>query len=83
MADTATRQEAGSVDKRMEGIDSDPDTFDPTEGESPALTRNNNNEVWVQQVRNRKQGSFKKVQFVCMAKLNLVCIVCAESSSSS
>jgi hypothetical protein len=34
----------------MEGIDRDPDTFDPTEGENPAVTRNNNNEVWVQQV---------------------------------
>jgi hypothetical protein len=49
--DTATRQAASSVDKSMEGMDSDPDTFDPTEGDSPALTRNNNGEVWVPQVR--------------------------------
>lgn len=34
----------------MEGIDSDPDTFDPTEGDSPAMIRNNNGEVWVPQV---------------------------------
>jgi hypothetical protein len=42
------------VDKRLEGIDSDPNTFDPTEGESPALFRNNNDEVWVKQVRHVK-----------------------------
>lgn len=52
-ADTATRPTGSTdaVDKSMEGIDNDPDAFDPTEGDSPALTRNNNGDVWVQQVR--------------------------------
>lgn len=39
------------VDRSMKGIDSDPTTFDPTEGESPALIRNNKDQVWVPQVR--------------------------------
>jgi hypothetical protein len=38
------------VDRSMQGIDADADAFDPTEGDSPALTRNNNDEVWVAQV---------------------------------
>jgi ABC-type transport system substrate-binding protein len=42
------------VDKTMEGIDSAPDTFDPTEGENPALARNNLGEVWNPQVRLEK-----------------------------
>jgi hypothetical protein len=41
---------AGSlIDKSMEGIDA-PGSFDPTDGESPALARNNLGEVWNQQV---------------------------------
>jgi hypothetical protein len=58
MADTAARPvttPATNIDKRLEGIDSDPDTFDPTEGENPALIRNNNDEVWVPQVRVRQE----------------------------
>jgi hypothetical protein len=34
----------------MKGIDSDADTFDPTSGTSPALIRNNIDQVWVPQV---------------------------------
>lgn len=41
---------SGPVDKTMEGIDSDPNTFDPTGGANPALTRNNKGEVWNLQV---------------------------------
>lgn len=39
------------VDKTMRGIDSEEATFDPTTGDNPALQRNNNDEVWVPQVR--------------------------------
>jgi hypothetical protein len=39
------------VDKSLKGIDSDDTVFDPTSGGSPALIRNNNDEVWVPQVR--------------------------------
>ena len=40
------------VDKTLTGIDAGAphDVFEPTEGENPALTRNNNDEVWVTQV---------------------------------
>jgi hypothetical protein len=38
------------VEKSMRGIDTD-DAFDPTGGDSPAVSRNNNDEVWVPQVR--------------------------------
>jgi hypothetical protein len=38
------------VDKSLKGIDSDESTFDPTTGGNAALTRNNNDEVWVPQV---------------------------------
>lgn len=43
----------GSVDRSMKGID-DKGAFDPTQGENPALTRNNNDEVWVKQVCSRR-----------------------------
>jgi hypothetical protein len=39
------------VDKSMRGIDKEPSTFDPTAGDSPALNRNNMDQVWVPQVR--------------------------------
>lgn len=40
------------VDKSMSGIDAGNDSaFDPTSGSNAALTRNNNGEVWVSQVR--------------------------------
>lgn len=38
------------IDRSMKGIDAD-GAFDPTEGGSPALQRNNKDEVWVSQVR--------------------------------
>jgi hypothetical protein len=41
------------VDRSLKGIDSDASVFDPTSGENPALVRNNNDEVWVSQVRLR------------------------------
>ena len=41
------------VDKTMRGIDSEP-SFDPTDGDSPALNRNNKGEVWVSQVSSRR-----------------------------
>jgi hypothetical protein len=37
------------VDKGMKGIDAE-GSFDPTTGSVPALQRNNNDEVWVEQV---------------------------------
>jgi hypothetical protein len=43
----------GSVDRSLKGIDSDDSVFDPTTGQSPALQRNNNDEVWVSQVCER------------------------------
>jgi hypothetical protein len=44
---------SGPVDKTMKGIASDPNTFDPTGGANPALTRNNKGEVWNLQVSRR------------------------------
>lgn len=38
------------IDRSLKGIDADASVFDPTTGENPALTRNNNDEVWVPQV---------------------------------
>ncbi len=40
------------VDKTLKGIDdaATHDVFDPLSGNGPALTRNNNEEVWVPQV---------------------------------
>ena len=37
------------IDRSMKGIDG-PGAFDPTGGDSPALKRNNKDEVWVSQV---------------------------------
>jgi hypothetical protein len=42
------------VDRSLRGIDKDEATFDPTTGDSPALTRNNNDQVWVPQVRTHR-----------------------------
>ena len=46
---------AGSIDRSLLGIDAGAghEVFDPTDGDSPALQRNNNEEVWVQQVRSK------------------------------
>ena len=56
MADTSAPRvttPATNVDKSMFDCDFS-NIFDPTEGVSPALTRNNHDEVWVQQVRLNK-----------------------------
>lgn len=51
------------VDKSLRGIDGDDSTFDPTEGDNAALTRNNNDQVWVPQRarprRNRKNATMR------------------------
>lgn len=53
------------VDKSLSGIDdgAEHDVFDPTSGDSPALTRNNAGEVWVPQRarprRNRKSAAMR------------------------
>jgi len=51
------------IDKSLRGIDGDESTFDPTEGEKPALIRNNNDQVWVPQRarprRNRKSATMR------------------------
>lgn len=51
------------VDRSMKGIDNDPTTFDPTDGDSPALIRNNKDQVWVPQRarprRNRKSATMR------------------------
>lgn len=41
---------AEAVDKSLRGIDAE-GSFDPVVGDNAALTRNNNDEVWNQQVR--------------------------------
>jgi hypothetical protein len=51
MADTSAASSTNKIDKTMEGIDK-PGSFDPTDGENPALARNNLGEVWNQQVSN-------------------------------
>ena len=40
----------GEIDRSMKGIDEN-GAFDPVAGENAALTRNNNGEVWVPQVK--------------------------------
>lgn len=39
---------------RSVSLDEDVDVFDPTEGENPAVVRNNKGDVWVPQVRERR-----------------------------
>jgi hypothetical protein len=53
------------VDKSMQGID-DAGSFDPTEGDNAALTRNNVGEVWVPQV------SRMEVEIVSLAALRIL-----------
>jgi hypothetical protein len=50
VAPKSSAAKTGSIDKTLQNVDADADVFDPTSGENPALTRNNNDEVWVQQV---------------------------------
>mmetsp|Transcript_34773 Transcript_34773/g.84029 ORF Transcript_34773/g.84029 Transcript_34773/m.84029 type:complete len:399 (+) Transcript_34773:166-1362(+) len=51
------------VDKTMKNVDKEPSTFDPTDGDQPALVRNNNDQVWVEQRarprRNRKSATMR------------------------
>ena len=59
VSDPSTEEEtfapvaAGAIDKSLKGIDdsAEHDVFDPLSGDKPALIRNNNEEVWVPQVR--------------------------------
>eukprot|EP00529_Nitzschia_sp_RCC80_P042675 CAMPEP_0113519192 /NCGR_PEP_ID=MMETSP0014_2-20120614/43387_1 /TAXON_ID=2857 /ORGANISM="Nitzschia sp." /LENGTH=393 /DNA_ID=CAMNT_0000416891 /DNA_START=111 /DNA_END=1289 /DNA_ORIENTATION=+ /assembly_acc=CAM_ASM_000159 len=54
---------AAPVDKTMKNVDKEPSTFDPTDGDQPALVRNNNDQVWVEQRarprRNRKSATMR------------------------
>lgn len=52
------------VDKTLNGIDdgAEHDVFDPLSGAQPALIRNNNDEVWVPQVRFFRCTFWKKVE---------------------
>jgi len=69
MADTAATSSTSNIDKTMEGIDA-PGSFDPTDGESPALARNNLGEVWNQQRprprRNRKSPAIRSMVRECL-----------------
>jgi hypothetical protein len=58
------------IDRSMQGIDADADAFDPTEGDAPALTRNNNDEVWVAQVRRLHSVSCQRTNAVSFYHLN-------------
>ena len=51
--EVSTGPSTDPVDKTLTGIDdaAEHDVFDPHAGNNPALTRNNNDEVWVPQVR--------------------------------
>ena len=42
------------IDKSLRGIDAE-GSYDPVAGDNAALTRNNNDEVWVQQVRLKRK----------------------------
>jgi len=61
------------VDKSMQGIDSNP-TFDPTEGDGAALSRNNKGEVWNKQRarprRNRKSPAIRGMVRECIVTPN-------------
>jgi hypothetical protein len=54
---------AGSVDKTLQSVDADANVFDPTSGENPALTRNNNDEVWVPQVCNATRTTYTTLHY--------------------
>lgn len=47
----APKSDAAAIDRSMKDVDGSSMAFDPTDGEAPALQRNNNDEVWVSQVR--------------------------------
>ena len=60
---------AEAVDKTLRGIDAE-GSFDPTDGDNAALTRNNNDEVWNQQVSlvHSLAADKKVVGFDCHSK---------------
>jgi len=58
------------IDRTLRDIDSD-STFDPTSGKNPALTRNNNDEVWVSQ-RARPRRNRKSPAIRAMVRENIV-----------
>jgi hypothetical protein len=65
----------GEIDRSMKGVD-ESGAFDPTTGESPALRRNNNDEVWVEQVCvrsnwRRKLGRCTVASFCVQSSLSL------------
>lgn len=64
---------AGSVDKTLVGIDRDAkhDVYEPTDGEAPPLTRNNDGEVWVPQ-RKRPRRNRKSAAVRSMVRENIV-----------
>jgi len=72
MPRTALFQSSDPVDKTMKGIDGDDSVFDPTGGPNPALTRNNNDEVWNQQRarprRNRKSEAMRGMVRECIVR---------------
>jgi hypothetical protein len=76
------------VDKTLQSVDADPNVFDPTSGENPALTRNNNDEVWVPQVCNATTTITmtphrENLHLHCRLQLLTPCFFSAASSASS
>jgi len=61
-----------AIDHTLKGVDDDAahDVFDPTEGSNPAVSRNNNDEVWVRQRprprRNRKSAAMRGMVRECL-----------------
>jgi len=66
---SSTQVGVQSVDKTLKGIDN-PGSYDPTEGNSAALSRNNRGEVWNQQRarprRNRKSAAMRGMVRECI-----------------
>eukprot|EP00547_Thalassionema_nitzschioides_P002854 CAMPEP_0194222766 /NCGR_PEP_ID=MMETSP0156-20130528/33709_1 /TAXON_ID=33649 /ORGANISM="Thalassionema nitzschioides, Strain L26-B" /LENGTH=403 /DNA_ID=CAMNT_0038953693 /DNA_START=37 /DNA_END=1248 /DNA_ORIENTATION=+ len=69
LLNVATQAGVTPVDKSMQGIDAQA-TFDPTEGEGSALSRNNKGEVWNKQRarprRNRKSPAIRNMVRECI-----------------
>jgi len=65
----STQAGAQPVDKSVKGIDK-PGSYDPTDGDSAALSRNNKGEVWNQQRarprRNRKSAAMRSMVRECI-----------------
>lgn len=71
--ETSTGPSTDPVDKTLAGIDdaAEHDVFDPHAGSEPALTRNNNDEVWVSQ-RKRPRRNRKSPAVRNMVRENIV-----------